>query len=88
MNALEPINSPANDMYYFKHDDTTYMASNRLGGYYSKNPTCCSDIYMDYPEIEVVTETTEDTIEITEISNENSYRSPYTLEMTSPTPRL
>jgi len=67
MNALEPINSPANDMYYFKHDDTTYLASNRLGGYYSKNPTCCSDIYMDYPEIEVVTETTEDTIEITEI---------------------
>ena len=67
MNALEPINSPANDMYYFKHDDTTYMASNRLGGYYSKNPTCCSDIYMDYPEIELVTETTEDTIETIEI---------------------
>jgi hypothetical protein len=43
------------------------MASNRLGGYYSKNPTCCSDIYMDYPEIELVTETTEDTIETIEI---------------------
>ena len=66
INALEPINSPANDMYYFKHDDTTYMASNRLGGYYSKNPTCCSDIYMDYPKIELLTETTEDTIAITE----------------------
>ncbi len=56
INALEPINSPANDTYYFRHSDTTYMASNRLGSYYSKNPTCCSDIYAEYPKIELITE--------------------------------
>jgi hypothetical protein len=56
LNALEPINSPANDTYYFRHHDTTYMASNRLGSYYAKNPTCCSDIYAEYPEIELITE--------------------------------
>ena len=66
INALEPINSPANDMYYFKHEDTTYMASNRLGGFYSKNPTCCSDIYADYPKIELITEIIEDTVIIEE----------------------
>ncbi len=66
INALEPINSPANDMYYFRHNDTTYMASNRLGGFYSKNPTCCSDIYADYPEIELITEIIEDTVIIEE----------------------
>ncbi len=66
INALEPINSPANDMYYFKHNDTTYMASNRVGGFYAKNPTCCSDIYADYPIIEVITEIEEDTVIIEE----------------------
>ena len=66
INALEPINSPANDIYYFKHNDTTYMASNRVGGFYAKNPTCCSDIYTDYPVIEVITEIEEDTVIIEE----------------------
>ena len=46
-NLLEPVNSPANDLYYFEtsNNDTAYFSSNRLGSNYSKNPTCCSDIY-------------------------------------------
>ena len=40
-----PTNSPANDTYFFIHGDTNYVSSNRLGVYYSKNPTCCSDIF-------------------------------------------
>jgi len=40
-----PTNSPANDTYYFIHGDTNYVSSNRLGVFYSKNPTCCSDIF-------------------------------------------
>jgi tetratricopeptide (TPR) repeat protein len=47
-NLGEPFNSPANDLYYFKTSsgDTSFISSNRLGSNYSKNPTCCSDIYM------------------------------------------
>lgn len=47
-NLMEPINSPANDLYYFqtKTKDSAYFSSNRLGSNYSKNPTCCSDIYL------------------------------------------
>lgn len=43
-----PINSPANDIYYFQTStkDTAYFSSNRLGSNYSKNPTCCSDIFL------------------------------------------
>ena len=48
-NAGLPINSPANDQYYFKHNDTVYVSSNRIGSYYSKNPTCCSDIFAIFP---------------------------------------
>jgi hypothetical protein len=48
-NAGLPINSPANDQYYFKHKDTVYVSSNRIGSYYSKNPTCCSDIFAIFP---------------------------------------
>ena len=46
-NMMEPINSPANDLYYFEttSSDSLYFSSNRLGSNYSKNPTCCSDIY-------------------------------------------
>ncbi len=47
-NLMEPINSPANDLYYFKSKtkDTAFFSSNRRGVYYSKNPTCCSDIFL------------------------------------------
>jgi tetratricopeptide (TPR) repeat protein len=48
-NAGIPINSPANDQYYFVHSDTVYVSSNRLGTKYAKNPTCCSDIFAKYP---------------------------------------
>jgi tetratricopeptide (TPR) repeat protein len=46
-----PYNSPANDLYYFKDADTAYFSSNRIGVNYSKNPTCCSDIFkVNYPK--------------------------------------
>ena len=48
-NLKIPINSPANDQYFFKHNDTIYFSSNRIGSFYSKNPTCCSDIYASFP---------------------------------------
>ena len=43
-----PVNSPANDLYYFEtsSSDTSFFSSNRLGTNYSKNPTCCSDIFL------------------------------------------
>lgn len=40
-----PVNSPANDMYYFIHEDTSYFSTNRLGVNFTNNPTCCSDIF-------------------------------------------
>jgi hypothetical protein len=45
INAGLPINSPANDVYFFKEGDSTFVSSNRLGVLYAKNPTCCSDIF-------------------------------------------
>lgn len=47
-NLREPVNSPANDLYYFETStkDTAFFSSNRLGVNYSKNPTCCSDIFL------------------------------------------
>lgn len=43
-----PYNSPANDLYYFETEtkDSAFFSSNRRGVNYSKNPTCCSDIFM------------------------------------------
>lgn len=40
-----PLNSSANDLYFFQHDSSSYVSSNRMGVLYSKNPTCCSDIF-------------------------------------------
>jgi len=48
-NAGQPINSPANDLYFFKNKDTSYVTSNRIGVLYSKNITCCSDIFALLP---------------------------------------
>jgi tetratricopeptide (TPR) repeat protein len=49
-----PINSSANDLYYFRDGDSAYVTSNRIGVLYSKNPTCCSDIFIAYkPESSV-----------------------------------
>lgn len=54
INAGRPLNSPANDLYLFKQEDTCYVTSNRLGVLYSKNPTCCSDIFaVKPPKIEL-----------------------------------
>ncbi len=49
INAGQPINSPANDLYYFNVNDTSYFTSNRVGVLYSKNITCCSDIFSLLP---------------------------------------
>ncbi len=46
-----PINSSANDIYFFKNEDTSYVSSNRIGVFYSKNPTCCSDVFSVKPLI-------------------------------------
>ncbi len=43
-----PINSPQDDMYYIQDNSEKsngYIVSNRYGSYYSKNPTCCDDIW-------------------------------------------
>lgn len=44
-NVGQPINSPANDLYYFRQADSIFVSSNRLGSRSKKNPTCCSDIF-------------------------------------------
>ena len=58
-----PVNSPANDLYYFLHADTAYVSSNRLGSLYAKNPTCCSDIYKMSPRPEPEIVLPEETLE-------------------------
>ena len=45
-NLGKPFNSPENDTYPVAINDDIYLASNRLGSLYSKNPTCCADIYL------------------------------------------
>ena len=58
-----PINSPANDLYFFNHERKSYLSSNRKGVYYSKNPTCCSDIFaFSEPIIEVKEEDPQETL--------------------------
>ncbi|MCO5259779.1 MAG: DUF1573 domain-containing protein [Crocinitomicaceae bacterium] len=72
-NAGQPINSPANDLYYFNRNDTSYVTSNRIGVLYSKNSTCCSDIFAHYPVIEEPPASPRETLE------ELSKRLPVTL---------
>lgn len=62
INLGQPVNSPANDLYYFKSGDTSFVTSNRLGVLYSKNPTCCSDIFMISPIPEPEPPTKEETL--------------------------
>lgn len=62
VNAGLPANSPANDLYFFRHKDTSYVTSNRLGVLYSKNPTCCSDIFALVPPLVEVPPTSEETL--------------------------
>lgn len=49
VNLGMPVNSSANDIYYFLNGDTSYVSSNRLGVEFAKNPTCCSDIFAFTP---------------------------------------
>ncbi len=58
VNLGPPINSPANDLYYFRFYQSEFVTSNRLGVQYSKNPTCCSDIFVvnEIPIIEPPTQ--------------------------------
>lgn len=62
VNAGQPMNSPANDLYFFKDADTSYVSSNRLGVMFSKNPTCCSDIFSLKPPKIIVPPTPEETL--------------------------
>jgi len=56
VNLGVPANSPANDLYFFAYGDSAFVSSNRIGSLFSKNPTCCADVFMFYrePEPEVV----------------------------------
>lgn len=72
-NAGQPINSPANDLYYFNRNDTSYVTSNRIGVLYSKNITCCSDIFALYPPEKIIPPSKRETLE------ELSKRLPVTL---------
>lgn len=58
-----PTNSPANDTYFFIHGDTNYVSSNRLGVMYSKNPTCCSDIFALNKPMKIEPVTVKETLE-------------------------
>jgi hypothetical protein len=58
-----PVNSPANDLYFFKSGDTSYFSSNRRGVLFSKNPTCCSDIFSAAPPIVIEPPTIKETLE-------------------------
>ncbi|MCH2231453.1 MAG: DUF1573 domain-containing protein [Crocinitomicaceae bacterium] len=62
INAGIPENSPANDLYYFKHKDSAFVTSNRIGVMYSKNPTCCSDIFVLIPRAKEIPPTPEETL--------------------------
>ena len=62
INAGQPMNSPANDLYFFKDLDTSYVSSNRLGVMFSKNPTCCSDIFSLKPPKIIIPPTPEETL--------------------------
>ncbi len=57
-----PFNSAANDLYYFKVADTSYFSSNRIGVLYSKNPTCCSDVFSAIPPIKFDPPTPKETL--------------------------
>lgn len=63
INAGQPINSPANDLYYFNQSDTSYVTSNRIGVLYSKNITCCSDIFAFLPPEKAPPPTPRETLE-------------------------
>ncbi len=62
VNVGIPINSSANDLYYFNQGDTSYVSSNRIGVLFSKNPTCCSDIFTGITPVIVIPPTPKETL--------------------------
>lgn len=64
-----PINSPANDQYFFTNNDTIFLASNRIGSNSLKNPTCCSDVFTSNPS-PVIYDSIIDTTILTSIINQ------------------
>lgn len=62
INIGMPYNSSANDYYYFQAGDSSYVTSNRIGVNYSKNPTCCTDIFLLHEPI-IIKETPEEPVE-------------------------
>ncbi len=63
-----PVNSPANDLYYFNHRDTSYFSTNRLGVNFTNNPTCCSDIFrytIPEPPVDTTAVAVEQQIKVT-----------------------
>jgi hypothetical protein len=68
-----PINSAANDQYFFINNDSIYLGSNRIGSASLKNPTCCSDIFSSVPSptpYDSIIDTTVITSLITKIQRE------------------
>lgn len=63
VNVGLPINSSANDNYFFIHKDTSFVSSNRIGVLYSKNPTCCSDIFSFHIPKREIPPTPKETLE-------------------------
>ncbi len=45
-NALQPVNTPTNDLYYWSSNDYAFVSSNRPGGAKMEGQTCCNDIYF------------------------------------------
>ena len=68
-NQMQPINSPANDLYpvIILDDEIGYFTSNREGSFSSKNKTCCNDIYRFEADVLPKTPTME------EIKNKSSF---------------
>lgn len=68
-NLMQPINSPANDLYpvIILDDEKGYFTSNREGSFSTKNKTCCNDIYKFEFDLLPKVETME------EIKNQSSF---------------
>ncbi len=72
-NALLPINSPANDLYFQPYQDSlALLVSNREGSISIKDETCCNDIYIakilidnSTPPPPTTREVEKDTLELT-----------------------
>lgn len=62
INAGQPINSTANDLYFITNQDTLYLSSNRMGVLFAKNPTCCTDIFRLQKPMVIIPPTPKETL--------------------------